>query len=159
MITGFRRLEVIRCFALVLIVAVLLGGASANAKVYKWVDENGKVHFGDQVEAGVEEKAEDISDEIARQNIDSGSSKALQEKKSIFKGKTSEEQALERRQQDQLDQHMSAYCQELSKQLEIIQGRVIFVNEDGSHEDKPEVERRKEERRVRAEWEESCQDF
>ncbi|MCB1614653.1 MAG: DUF4124 domain-containing protein, partial [Pseudomonadales bacterium] len=58
MITGFRRLEVIRCFALVLIVAVLLGGASANAKVYKWVDENGKVHFGDQVEAGVEEKAE-----------------------------------------------------------------------------------------------------
>ncbi|HRF87700.1 MAG TPA: DUF4124 domain-containing protein, partial [Pseudomonadales bacterium] len=51
---------------------LLLVGVSAQAEVYKWMDENGKVHFGDRAPA--EKKVEAIDDKLNKVNIDHGSS-------------------------------------------------------------------------------------
>lgn len=157
MTTGFRRLLITSLCGFLLVAVTGLQPDVVQAKVYKWVDENGKVHFGDRVQAGAENKAEDISDEVSKQNIDSGTSKALEAKKSLFQGKTNAEQNLEIRQQNEHNANMAAYCQEIARRLSIIQGRVIFVNEDGTTEDRTEVERQQEEKKVRAEWEANCQ--
>jgi len=45
------------------LLCLLFIGTQAYGEVYKWVDANGRVHYGDK--APVSEKAEDISDQLS----------------------------------------------------------------------------------------------
>jgi hypothetical protein len=46
-----------------LTLAVLVAAASAHAQVYRWVDEQGKVHYGERAPSGA--KASQVADKLA----------------------------------------------------------------------------------------------
>lgn len=47
-----------------LLLLLLILAAPAHAEIYKWVDENGKVHFGDRVPEQYKDQAGDVDVEV-----------------------------------------------------------------------------------------------
>lgn len=120
--------------ALLLSAVTFLYSAMPVAEVYKWVDENGKAHFGDK--APDEKKAEAISEKLAKTNIDhTGSS--LPVSLPASNKKTVDEKNLELMEKQKLQKAIGPYCAELKKDIaSIARGdRGNFYDKDG----KPEV--------------------
>lgn len=125
--------------------ALLLVVASANAEVYQWRDENGKVHFSDKKPK--QQKAENISDSVEAVNIDE--SQAERDKVGrLFKPETPEEKALKQRKAIEKQNQRAKTehkCAKAKKGLEILKGPVYFTREDGSTYD---VSKEEQARRV-----------
>ena len=113
---------------------LLLVGVSAQAEVYKWVDENGKVHFGDRAPA--EKKVEAIDDKLNKVNIDHGSSNTAVSSVVVSTEKTQDEKDLEAKKKKELENAIGERCKKWEKDIAAIArgDRGIFLDENGNEE-------------------------
>lgn len=113
---------------------------STRAEVYRWVDEDGKVHYSDKKP---KTDAEDITRQVSKQNIDT-SIDEQRRMQQIFRPENEADREFYRQQQlknQPTPEHMQ-HCNELRKYLDAIDGRVQFIGEDGKVVPVTETERR-----------------
>lgn len=111
-----------------------------RAEVYRWVDEDGKVHYSDKKP---KTDAEDITRQVSKQNIDT-SIDEQRRMQQIFRPENEADREFYRQQQlknQPTPEHMQ-HCNELRKYLDAIDGRVQFIGEDGKVVPVTETERR-----------------
>ncbi len=132
-----------RLFTFITVIIVTLLPAVVNSEIYRWVDENGKVHFGDRKPAARE--VEDVTDQLGTVNLTEGQStgdygehlpETPQEKAAAAQQKRDKKREFARRQKN---------CALARANLKKIQGRVVFEREDGSLYDVSEEERARRE--------------
>ena len=113
---------------------LLLVGVSAQAEVYKWVDENGKVHFGDRAPA--EKKVEAMDEKLNKVNIDHGSSNTAVSSAVVSTEKTQDEKNLEAKKKKELEKAIGERCKKWEKEIAAIArgDRGIFLDENGNEE-------------------------
>lgn len=124
-----------------LFILIVAGMSPAWGEMYRWVDENGKVHFSDKKPPKVQ--AENISDQVRQQNIDysSGSAaKQLERYDRIRSARDTEQQQRDSQRGDK-DQERQRNCSEAKRRLRVIRGPVIFYDEQGNPEQVSEKER------------------
>lgn len=137
----------------ILYVSLLLSGP-AVAEVYKWVDENGKVQFSDKAPA--ESSAENIEEKLKKTNVDEAS-------KNISSGviasteKNSDEEMLELKKRQALEEKIGAKCRKWQEEINAIaEGRyIVFYDKDGNEELVLERDRGKK----LLEWREGYQEY
>ncbi|MEZ5539069.1 MAG: DUF4124 domain-containing protein [Pseudomonadales bacterium] len=117
-----------------LLLAILLGFlVPVRAEVYKWVDENGKVHFGDR--APEDKKSESIDKQLNKVNIDHGSS-AKPTRLAPQTEKTQDEKNLEIEKKKALEKAIGTQCKKWLLDIAAIErgDRGAFIGEDGKEE-------------------------
>ena len=110
-----------------LLIGLLSISINAIAEVYRWVDNNGKVHYTDKKPAP---DAENITKEVNKQNLDSSSRDIAR----INQMHREDEEAIRAAQQQQEQAHaraMQAPCAAAQTRLRKMKGRVIFIDEAG----------------------------
>lgn len=139
----------------ILMIAMCLSTFS-NADVYKWVDEQGNIHFGDR--PPIKEKATDLSGTLKPLNI----STDLSNPNMIRNAEQSRNEEINRKAQEQNKQRTSQltkkqeYCKQAQKRLYDISGPVVFYDEHGKAIDVTEKERKRMEQKLRAEIDKNC---
>lgn len=123
-------------------IALVLTAATVNAgELYRWVDDNGNVHFGDRPPQ--EAKAEDIGDQLQPINA----ADATRNRKPAHSGQQHklqrDYQNRKQRQQRQRQQQMARACQKARRNLRILQGRVAFIDDSGKEVKMTERERQR----------------
>jgi hypothetical protein len=111
---------------------MLILSTPSLSEIYRWVDNQGKVHFSDKKPPSTE-AAEDISGQLQPLNSDSSASETAKLQQ-VFQGETPEEQAYRQQQQAQQQQQEDLReqgCQKARQQLSILRGRVAFIDPDG----------------------------
>ncbi|MEZ5529595.1 MAG: DUF4124 domain-containing protein [Porticoccaceae bacterium] len=111
---------------------MLILSTSSLAEIYRWVDNQGKVHFSDKKPTSTE-PVEDISAQLQPLNSDSSASETAKLQQ-VFQGETPEEQAYREQQQAQQQQQEDLReqgCKKARHQLSILRGRVAFIGPDG----------------------------
>lgn len=138
--------------ALALLLAALLA-LPATAELYRWTDEDGKVHYSDRKPApdGEETKVEDIGDQLTPVNIDE-SHKQRQALNRVFaEDKTgARTQRQQNRQQQARERERQAQCRKARRYLRDISGPVAFVDKDGKDLKVSERERREHQAEMEA---------
>lgn len=114
-------------------VLLLLLCLPTQAEVYKWVDDNGKVHFGDRAPA--EKKAESIDGQLKNVNIDHGSSDAAPPAV-VSTEKTQDEKNLEAQKKKKMEQAIGAHCKKWKQDIAAIArgDRGRFLDKNGNEE-------------------------
>lgn len=138
---------------LTIALSVLAISASAQA-LYRWVDADGKVHFGDRppAEANAESldgqlKPVNGADPTRRQDFpDTSRSQEIEREYAARK---------ESRQSRSLQQQQVA-CNQARRQLQILQGRVYFVDENGVESRISERQRQQEAQKLEAQIRQHC---
>ncbi|SEA14410.1 DUF4124 domain-containing protein [Microbulbifer marinus] len=131
------------CGGLLLSVLLLASATALAADLYRWVDEDGKVHFGDR--PPMEAKAENIEGELRPIN----SADAPPPQQTASRQQHNPEQEYEQRQRQRelrQQQRLTRACNAARRQLRLLQGRVAFVDDSGK-----EVKMSERERQQRAE--------
>lgn len=126
--------------AVAVISSLNLFSLPTRAEVYRWVDEDGKVHYSDKKP---KTDAEDITRQVSKQNIDT-SIDEQRRMQQIFRPENEADREFYRQQQlknQPTPEHMQ-HCNELRKYLDAIDGRVQFIGEDGKVVPVTETERR-----------------
>jgi len=115
------------------IVALLQFNASAQAEVYRWVDEAGKVHFGDRQPEAVKdrEKIEEISESLGRSNIDS-SRKDREQLNNIFARESEQERQYDKKSKNSDYGNNSKRCEQARYELDMYDGRMALVDKNGN---------------------------
>ncbi|WP_193162984.1 DUF4124 domain-containing protein [Microbulbifer hainanensis] len=110
--------------------ALLLTAASADAEeLYRWVDADGQVHFGDRPPQSA--KAEDIEDKLRPIN---SADAPTPHKAASGTQQANLQQQYESRQRQQAQQQrrqVAQACRKAQRDLHILQGRVMFVDANG----------------------------
>lgn len=132
-------------YGLILTATISFASINAHAEVYRWVDEQGNVHFGDKAHAN--KQAQDITDDIQLKNIDHSADRTQQSLQQIELRQQAQSIESQQRQAQQQDkgQKLNQACRDAKQRLSILQGRVIFIDENGN-----EVKRSEQERQQRA---------
>ena len=109
--------------------SVLLVSTLAMAQTYRWLDEKGNIHFSDKRPSNG--KTEDISNQIKRSNIDQSGKTAAAQLQQRKNDRTARQ--LEQLQENQLhsphEQQRVEVCRKARRELSILQGRVIFFDD------------------------------
>lgn len=121
----------------VLLLSALLLTLGAQAEVHRWVDEQGRVHFGDSKSVAKVANSEDISQEVSRINLDSGSrttAEQMQQTREVTAQVEGDLAAMERQKLEARRARYGATCKQLQQEIQLIESGepVRFVNEDGS---------------------------
>jgi hypothetical protein len=128
-----------------------------HAEVYQWRDAEGKVHFTDKKPRKAA-SSKDITHTLERTNVDeSGEQRAALKK--VFVKETAEERQLKEqkaRQAKATQQRQSKWCERTKKNLEVIQGKVIFPDGKGGYESVSEEERQRRETETRKQVNKYC---
>jgi len=123
----------------ILLLCLLLSPLSM-AKVYKWTDSQGKVHYSDKKP---KRGAEDVSAQLTSSNTDSSAAE-VQKLKQVFPAETAiekQQRANVARQQQVARQKSAKLCQKLRKSHRTMQGKFYYVHKDGSTSEVKESER------------------
>ncbi len=144
------------CFLFLLAVCASNPGFS-YAEVYKWVDEQGNVHFGDRPPQ--KEKATNLSDSLKPLNLSTdlsnpGMIRNAEQARQDELNRTRQEQ--QRKQQIANSKEYQQYCKEAKRRLRSISGPVVFYDEQGKQVKVTEKEREKREQELRNEIEKKC---
>lgn len=126
--------------------ALVLSSSVTTAEIYRWVDDNGRVHFSDRAP---DQKAESVAQTLTPVNITEP--EPVQEYGEL-KPKSRAEEQLEQQALEQQRQHAEAElheCELARRNLKILSGPVTFVREDGSEFDITEDERAQREADLR----------
>lgn len=147
----------LRC--MVLFVGMALPTLASAADVYKWVDENGNVHFGDRPPQG---QSEQIQVRPDKPNVESQQrvQRLIESQEARQERRQQEEQA----HQEQAAQHAAAerqasYCKQLRKNLETLKigGRVYEARANGERHYFSSEEMAAEIQRLESSLAERCQ--
>lgn len=137
-------------------VFILLCVPLAQAEMYRWVDANGKVHFSDKQPAGT--NAEDISDSVKHTNTDIGGRSAKQQLQKYERNKAAKQ--TEKKQSEAYasaaEKQRNEQCQAARKHLKILQGRVIFYDDDHKEVKVSEAERVQKAQELEAQIKKYC---
>lgn len=149
--------------AIVTGLAVLCLSLGATAEVHRWVDADGRVHFGDNKSAQKVQNKQDITRDVSRVNIDSGAGhaeKAREQRQAEAQADGDLEQ-LEQQKREQMKAQYSPMCKQLRRDMEVIGSgeRVRFLNDDGSEKVVKEKDRGEQLAKWRATYEQlQCDD-
>ncbi len=105
----------------------------AQAEVYKWVDDNGKVHFGDRAPA--EKKAEAIDSQLEKINIDHASGDVAPPVV-VSTEKTQDEKNLEIQKKKKMEKAIGERCKKWKSDIAAIArgDRGRFMDKNGNEE-------------------------
>ena len=139
---------------LLLLVCHWLAATHTSAEVYKWVDKDGKVNYGDSKTA---KNAEDITASIKKSNIDT-STLEHQKLEALFRKENDADRAYkaEQARPNPKQEDHAARCAEGKKLLTKLEGRVVFVDKDGKPVRTTEQERKKRADEMRTTLAENC---
>ncbi len=136
---------------LITLVAILTAGNLFASEVYVWTDENGKKHFSDRLP---EQNVEVQQESYELKNVDDGyptTSPNLHMDSTESYAYKKRRERLERQEADQArKQYMASACQDATRRLSTIRGRVNFYDDNGNIMKVTEADRRKEEHELRA---------
>lgn len=139
-----------KLFITLLSIYFLIVSLVSQAQIYKWVDEEGNVHFGD--ESSRDANAKDISQDLPKLNMTKGSDtgyvpsgESVSARKQRLREEKEEKQAA-----------LEPACNKAKKELRILSGPVYFTNDDGSEYTVSESERAELEKELRAEIKRYC---
>jgi hypothetical protein len=117
--------------------ALISVGIGAQAEVYRWVDENGQVHYSDRKQQA---DAEDVTAQTKVQNLDT-SQEERRKVAQILRPENEADRDYRRRQQaqqqnrqhdqQQADEAHQKYCNELQKLRDTLNGPVNLIDENG----------------------------
>ena len=149
-----RRKGLTQLAGCAILLAAFTGQQALAGELYRWVDKDGKVHFGDRppVEAeatSLDGKLKPINgaDPTRRQDFpETNRSNQIEQE---YAARKQSEQAQQRRQQQ-------VACQRARKQLSILQGRVYFVDTEGNESTISERQRVEEARKLEAQIRHLC---
>ncbi|MEH6357790.1 MAG: DUF4124 domain-containing protein [Pseudomonadales bacterium] len=130
-----------RLYGLILLATLSFTNNAAYAEIYRWVDEQGKVHFGDKVNGN--QQAKDISQDVKLKNLDHSAKRTEQSLQQIDlrqQAQTTETQQKQSQTSPKAEQQ-ARQCQVVKERLRIMQGRVAFLDENGHHVKVTEKER------------------
>ncbi|SHF24970.1 protein of unknown function [Microbulbifer donghaiensis] len=141
-------------FGGILLGGLLLSSAAACAgDLYRWVDEDGKVHFGDR--PPMEAEAENIEGEL--RPVNTADAPAPQQTASRQQHNVDQEYENRQRQRElRQKQQMTRACNSARRQLRMLQGRVAFIDANGKEIKMTERERQQQAERLRREVARAC---
>ena len=135
---------------------------TASAQIYKWTDENGKVHYSDKAPDNKEyvEKIQLTKESKPSQKSDS-ERRSLENTKR-FLNVLEEEKAVKREREKELakkQKKMRGYCQRLGKEISIYkQGyAIVRYGKDGGHEYLTDDEIEARVNKYEQMWKENCE--
>lgn len=118
-------------YGLILLASLSFTNNAAYAEIYRWVDEQGNVHFADKAQAN--KQAEDISEDVKLKNLDHSAKRTEQTLQQIDlrqQAQTTETQQ-KQSQTSPAAEKLARQCQDTRERLEIMQGRVVFLDKNG----------------------------
>lgn len=117
----------------------ILCSAPLQAQVYRWVDDDGKVHYGDRPPIGKE--VEDLSDTVKNVNVDTSTAERNKVGR-IFSKETPEEKNREKIKQVEEADKQRQLCAQAQNQLAIVRDRAFYyVDAEGNERDLTKGER------------------
>lgn len=125
------------------------------AELYRWTDDNGKVHYSDRKPSDIQ--AQPVEKTLKPVNIDN-SRQQTQKLNAVFpehEDSTLQREAAQKRQQREELQRRK--CAAASDYLQKIKGPVYFVDEQGKEFDIPESERKERQKELEQYIETYCQ--
>jgi hypothetical protein len=142
-------MQILKLFPLkYLLLVSLFSCLSSNSwsEIYQWTDENGQTHFGDRAP---NTSAKEISKQVNQINI----TRNLSSPEMMLRheqAKDAERKKQYEQWQEKIDNQPSKdeKCEEFKKLLNIVKGRVVFVDEHGKDLNVTETERRKRARQL-----------
>jgi len=117
---------------IILSFSLLLFMSLSHGEIYRWVDNDGKIHFSDK-QPQDNTTVEDVSNKMSPINRDT-SSEETQKLQQVFQPETPEERIHYRQQKEQQrrqDQSTKKACEQARYNLRIIKGRVYFEDSNG----------------------------
>lgn len=123
-------------------------------ELYRWVDAEGNVHFGDRPPANTEATA--MAKELRSLNLSDATKPGQYPDQRRAEQIERDYQAQKRRQQLQQLQQQKAVCQRARRELKILQGRVYFVDGHGNESTVSERERAAQARDLEAQIRQLC---
>lgn len=127
--------------------------APLNAELYKWTDENGKIHYSDRKPA-TQTNAREISRELTPINIDDSGAQR-QALGNVFPKASESRQRLDDKQRKRQDSRSEA-CENARNYLRKINRRVRFVDKDGEPVKVSEAERKARVVKLQAQIKKNC---
>ena len=149
---------------LVLSILMLCFSVTSLAQVHRWVDTDGRVHFGDSKSAQNVQNTQDISRNVSRVNVDNGASQLLKQREQRA-AEAQADQDLARLEQQKRAQRRAQYlpiCKQLREEMRVIESGepVRFLNDDGSEKIVKDKDRGEQLAKWRASYEQlQCDDI
>ncbi len=129
-----------------------------QAEVYRWVDEQGKVHFSDKKP---QQQSTKIGEQLKDNNVDS--SQAQQRKlQQLLAPETPEEKRYRQQKQQKKQQQQTrkqGICQNARRQLKILRGPVAFLDSQGKELPISEKERQQRAAKLQKQIKQHCGDY
>ncbi|MDO3388642.1 DUF4124 domain-containing protein [Gilvimarinus sp. SDUM040013] len=129
--------------------------AMGVAELYRWTDENGKVHFSDRKPNDVV-AADQIDQDLKPVNVDE-SRHETQKLRNVFPDRddSRQRQAANKKKAEQ-QRRTDAQCSQMREHLRKIKGPVYFVDEEGNEFDISERERKERQKKLEQLIVENC---
>ena len=139
----------------ILVICVSFVTYCSHAEVYRWVDDDGNVHFSDKKPE--QNDVEDISESVANTNIDE-SSKAMRRLDQVLSETEGEKQVRNKKEyNDRIAQErQNRICEKARDDLRILRGRVVIVDENGVTQSMSESQRKIEAQKLESEIKNRC---
>ena len=148
---------------LIIALALITLSASAFGKIYKWVDENGKVHYSDSPPPGDTAKQVELPPQPSEESLQRGREEIArriqnQRDDSAARRQAKEEQREARDEQERKAAERTVRCAYAQDQLRVLQTQapVYRENEDGERVFADDEFRAAEQERFRQEVAEYC---
>ena len=139
----------------ILVICVSFSTYCSYAEVYRWVDDDGNVHFSDKKPE--QNDVEDISERVSKTNIDE-SSKAMRRLDQVHSETEGGKQVRNKKENsDRITQErQNRICEKARGDLRILRGRVVFVDENGVTRTISESQRKIEAEKLETEIKKRC---
>ena len=130
----------------VLALLILLVSANTDVvadKIYKWVDDNGKVHYSDRPPPKRLRDSAEISTDLKPVNKSQAGAEIVRLQR-VFPQQSAAERAYRERQQRRTEQQQrerDLACQRARADLKTLRGPVVFIDENGKRFSVSEEER------------------
>lgn len=140
-------------YGLILLAGFSFASTYSHSEVYRWIDDQGKVHFGDK--APDNKQAKEISTQLQKQNVDYSApltQQSLQQIKSRQQAQTAES----RQQASPNTEQRNNICRNAKQRLRIIEGPVVFLDDNGEAMEVSEKQRQQRADALKKQIEKNC---
>lgn len=144
-------------YGLIVFTAFSFISANSFSEVYRWVDENGQVHFGDK--AHPHKRSDNITQDVQLKNLGYSASQtqqSLQQLESRQQAKSVENQQKQSHTNHSQEKRKSI-CNKARQQLSVLKGRVVFIDKNGKEVNVSETERQQRADTLQQEISRYCQ--
>ncbi len=133
---------------------LLLLVSQAQAEVYRWTDDQGKVHYSDKKPAA---EAENITRAVSKQNLDTSSAET-KKVAAILRRENQADRAHAERLAREEEKRRLPLCNAARKRMSVIKGYVIFIDDQGKVVQTSEAERQQKIAETQAIIDANCPD-